>query len=346
MSHSAKSTMKQWIATQPGARHLTLQTMPVPTPGEHEVLVRVEAVSLNYRDIGVIEGTELSADMPFPLTPGSDLAGSVVSAGARVTRFREADAVLGTFWAGWIDGDCPQHARVLGGALPGVLAQYVVLHEDWLVHAPRTLDAVRASTLPCAGLTAWFALVENAGLRAGQTVLVQGTGGVALFGLQLARAHGAEVIVTSASGEKRRRALELGASHVIDRTSGVPWEVQAREYTGGRGVDHIFELVGGENLAASLRAVRQGGRISLIGVLGEHAMTFPSVPAFLTRSVIQGIGVGHRRALEELVRAVDTVALQPVVDACYRFDQLPEAFEHLKRGAFGKIVVDVGSAAA
>ena len=341
MNQSTNSTMKRWTVARPGAQHLTLERVPVPTPGEHEVLVRVDAVSLNYRDIGVVEGTELRAELPFPVTPGSDLAGRVVSTGSRVTRFREADMVLGTFWAGWIDGDWPDHARVLGGSLPGVLAQYVVLHEDWLVHAPRTLDAAQASTLPCAGLTAWFALVEQGGLHAGQTVLVQGTGGVAIFGLQLARAHGARVIVTSGSEEKRHRALALGASHVIDRTADVPWDVQAREYTSGRGVDHVFELVGGENLGASLRAIRQGGRVSLIGMLGEYAMTFPSVPSFLARPVIQGIAVGHRRALEALVRAVDAVALQPVIDASYDFDRLPEAFEHLKRGAFGKIVVKV-----
>ena len=335
------STMTQWTVTRPGVQHSALMSVPVPTPGEHEVLVRVDAVSLNYRDIGVIEGEASGGGVPFPLTPGSDLAGTVVATGSRVTRVRESDAVLGTFWAGWLDGDCPPTARVLGGSLPGVLAQYVVLHEDWLVHAPRTLDAVHASTLPCAGLTAWFALVEKGGLRAGQTVLVQGTGGVALFGLQLARAHGAQVIVTSRSEEKRRRVLELGASHVIDRTVDDGWDTQARAFTDGRGVDHIFELAGGENLGTSLRALRQGGRISLIGVLGEYAMTFPSSPSFLTRPVIQGIGVGHRRALEELVCAVDAVSLEPVVEAIYDFERLPDALAHLKRGAFGKVVVRV-----
>jgi NADPH:quinone reductase-like Zn-dependent oxidoreductase len=332
------STAKQWVVTHPGIEHLDLQVKPIPVPAEHEVLVRVDAVSLNYRDLGVIEGED-GVSMPFPLTPGSDLAGRVVAIGRRVTRFREDDSVLGTFWAGWLDGEWPPTARVLGGSLPGVLAQYVVLHEDWLVHAPRTLDAAQASTLPCAGLTAWFALIEQGALRAGQSVLIQGTGGVALFGLQLARAHGAEVIVTTSSQEKAHRALALGASHVIDRRAHPQWDVQARDYTQGRGVDHIVEIAGGENLAASLRALKQGGRISLIGVLGEHTMTFPSVPSFLTRPVIQGIGVGHRRALEELVRAVDAIGLKPVVDDCYAFEQLPRALAHLKRGAFGKVVV-------
>lgn len=341
---SINSTMKmtKWTVARPGLQHLQIERVEVPTPGEYEVLVRVDAVSLNFRDLGVIEGED-GAAMSFPCTPGSDLAGSVVAVGSRVTRFGEGDNVIGTFWAGWLDGEWPTTARVLGGSLPGVLAQYLVLHEDWLVRAPRTLDAVQASTLPCAGLTAWFALVEKGGVRAGQTILVQGTGGVALFGLQLARAHGAQVVVTSGSEDKHRRVLELGASHVIDRNAHPQWDVEAREYTEGRGVDHIFELAGGDNLATSLRALRQGGRISLIGVLGEHAMTFPSIPSFLTRPVIQGIGVGHRRALEELVRAVDVLALKPVVDASYAFEQLPEALAHLKRGAFGKIVVRMHS---
>lgn len=340
MMTSTNSTMKRWTVTSPGAQNLTLETVPVPTPGEHEVLIRVGAVSLNYRDLGVIEGDD-GAAMPFPCTPGSDFSGRVVAIGRRVTRFREGDDILGTFWAGWLDGDWPSTARVLGGSLPGVLAQYVVLHEDWLVPAPRTLDAAQASTLPCAGLTAWFALVEMGHVHAGQTVLMQGTGGVALFGVQIARAHGAQVIVTTGSEEKRRAVLALGASYVIDRNAHPQWDVLAREYSNGRGVDHIFELAGGENLAASLRALRQGGRISLIGVLGEQTMTFPSVPSFLTRPVIQGIGVGHRRALEDLVCAVDATGLTPVIDARYAFEQLPQALAHLKRGAFGKLVIDV-----
>lgn len=334
--------MQRWVVAQPGAQHLSIEESPVPTPAANEILVRVSAVSLNYRDLGVIAGEDGAPSMPFPLTPGSDMAGVVVAAGGSVTRFREGDQVIGTFWAGWIDGDWPDHARVIGGKLPGVLAEYVVLHEDWAVHAPRSLDAVRASTLPCAGLTAWFALVEKGALHAGQTVVVQGTGGVALFGLQLARAHGAEVIVTSSSSDKLARALALGATHGIDRLQHPRWDEVVRELTGGRGADHVFELAGGDNLGASLRALRQGGRISLIGVLGELSMTLPSVPSFLTRPVIQGIGVGHRRALEALVRAIGATKIEPVVDTVYSFDKLPEALQHLERGAFGKLVVKMG----
>jgi NADPH:quinone reductase-like Zn-dependent oxidoreductase len=336
------STMKKWVVTEPGVEHLSLQEAAIPTPGPGEILVRVRAVSLNYRDLGVIAGEDGARTTRFPLTPGSDMAGIVVRAGPTVTRCREGDLVLGTFWAGWIDGDWPPHARVIGGMLPGVLAEYVVLHEDWAVHAPRSLGAAEASTLPCAGVTAWFALVEKGAVRAGQTVVVQGTGGVALFGLQLARAHGAEVIVTSSSDAKLRRAIELGATHGIDRSRHARWDEAVRDLTNGRGADHIFELAGGDNLGTSLRALRQGGRISLIGVLGELSMSLPSVPSFLTRPVIQGIGVGHRRAFEELVRAIDATGVKPVVDAVYGFGELPRAVEHLRRGAFGKLVINVG----
>jgi NADPH:quinone reductase-like Zn-dependent oxidoreductase len=334
--------MSKWVLRDHGVQHLRLEETLMPTPGVGEIVVRVAAVSLNYRDLGFIAGGESGAQAVLPVTPGSDLAGTVVAAGAGVTRFSEGDAVLGTFWAGWIDGECPPEAGVLGGSLPGVLAQYVVLNEAWAVRAPRTLTPAEASTLPCAGLTAWFALVEKGAVHAGQTVVMQGTGGVALFGLQLARAHGAQVIVTSSGAAKLRRVRELGATHGVDRSATPDWDRVARERTGGRGVDHVFELAGGDNLGASLRALRQGGRISLIGTLGGYSMALPSIPSFIGRPTIQGIGVGHRRALEDLVRAVDALALKPVVDTVYPFDELPAALAHLERGAFGKVVVEVG----
>ncbi|WP_176058202.1 NAD(P)-dependent alcohol dehydrogenase [Paraburkholderia sp. BCC1876] len=335
-------TMGQWVLREAGAHNLRLEEKAMPTPGAGEIVVRVAAVSLNYRDLWFIADEQTDTSATLPATPGSDMAGTVVATGAGVTRFSEGDDVLGTFWAGWVDGECPPDASVLGGSLPGVLAHYVVLHESWAVRAPRSLSAVEASTLPCAGLTAWFALVEKGAVHAGQTVVMQGTGGVALFGVQLARAHGAQVIATTSSAAKLQRVLELGATHGIDRNATPDWERVARELTGGRGVDHVFELAGGENLGASLRALRQGGRISLIGTLDGYSMSLPSIPSFLGRPTIQGIGVGHRRALDDLVRAVDALALKPVVDTVYAFDQLPAALAHLERGAFGKVVVKVG----
>lgn len=230
----------------------------------------------------------------------------------------------------------PYHT--LGGFYQGVLAEYVILHEDWLVAAPASLDDVQASTLPCAGLTAWFALVEQGKLHAGDTVLVQGTGGVALFALQIAKAHGAEVYVTSGSDEKLARALALGANHGINRLDG-DWVEAIYALTQDRGIDHVIDTVGGTNLGNSVRAVAVGGRISVIGILEGNEISAPAGPLLLKSAVIQGIGVGHRRALEGLVRAVDAVNLQPVIDQVYRFDQLSQALDHLDRGPFGKIVL-------
>ncbi len=228
--------------------------------------------------------------------------------------------------------------KTSGGYFQGMLAEYVIVNENALVASPETLNDEEASTLPCAGLTAWFALVERGQLRAGQSVLVQGTGGVAIFALQIAKAHGAEVFVTSGSEEKLALAKTLGASHGINRLKG-DWAEDALMLTQDRGIDHIIETVGGENLKHSLRAVAVHGRISVIGVLAGTDISLPAGELLLKSPVIQGIGVGHRRALEDFVRAVDVTGLKPVIEHRYRFDELEQALEHLDRGAFGKIVL-------
>ena len=228
--------------------------------------------------------------------------------------------------------------QTLGGYFQGMLSEYVIMRENWLVAAPETLDDAEASTLPCAGLTAWFALVERGQLRAGQSVLVQGTGGVAIFALQIAKAHGAEVFVTSGSDEKLALAKTLGADRGINRLKG-NWADEIYALTQDRGIDHIIETVGGENLRHSLRAVTVHGRISVIGVLAGSEISLPASELLLKSPVIQGIGVGHRRALEDFVRAVDVTGLKPVIEHRYRFNQLEEALVHLDRGAFGKIVL-------
>lgn len=247
--------------------------------------------------------------------------------------------MISTFWAGWTDGVFPEQAISLGGPGPGMLASHVVINEQWAVAAPQSLSAAQASTLPCAGLTAWFALVETGALRAGQTVLIHGTGGVALFGLQIARAQGATAIVVSGSDEKLAKALALGASHGINRHTEADWSGAVRALTSGRGVDHVLELAGGANMGRSLQATAQGGRVSVIGTLGGTEVSSSVFPFLGTRATVQGIGVGHRRALEELVRAVDATGLQPVIDAEYGHTALPEALAHLARGPFGKVVV-------
>ncbi len=212
--------------------------------------------------------------------------------------------------------------------------------EDWLVRAPATTSDAEACTLPCAGLTAWFALVELGRLRGGDTVLVEGTGGVALFGLQIAKALGAETILVSGSAEKLARARPLGADHGIDR-SVEDWVEAVLRITGGRGVEHLLELVGGPHLGRAVQAAAVGGRISQIGVLEGFEVTAPAGPLMLKNLTIQGIGVGHRRALEDLVAAVDQMGIKPVIDRRYPLAELPAALDHLDGGPFGKIVLEM-----
>lgn len=333
---SLPSTLMRWQLADFGARHLAYVEAPMPHPTGREVLVRVDAVSLNYRDQLVVDNQYGMGAAP-PFTPGSDMAGQVVATGTGVTRWQPGQAVISTFTAGWLDGQAPAEAMPLGVPGPGMLATHVLLHEDWLVAAPTTLDAAAASTLPCAGLTAWMALVENGGLRAGQTVLVHGTGGVALFGVQIARLHGAQVYVTSGSPEKTPAVLALGAAQVLPRSG--PWPAQILERTGGRGVDHVLETAGGATLGQSLQALAQGGHVAYIGVMEGAGFSGSGFDLITKRARVQGVSVGHGRALQDLVRAVDAGKLQPVVAALYPAAQLHEALAHLARGPLGKVVV-------
>jgi NADPH:quinone reductase-like Zn-dependent oxidoreductase len=336
-------TMRRWEMDGIGRDRLELRDVPIPEPGPGEVLVRVAAVSLNYRDKMVVESGR-GLPLAFPFTPCSDLAGTVAALGADVTRFVVGEDVISTFTPDWIDGRRQGDARTpayrtLGGYYPGALADYVALPADWFVRAPSTLSHAEASTLPCAGVTAWFALVERGRVSAGETVLVEGTGGVSLFGIQIAKLHGAEVIV-SGSADKVARALELGADHGIDRRQD-GWVEEVLRITGDRGADHILEVVGGPHLANAVQTAAVGGRIYQIGALAGFEVSAPAMPLMLKDVTIHGIGTGHRRALERLVAAVDRTGLKPVVDERYPLGELPAAFEHLEHGPFGKIVIDM-----
>lgn len=338
------SMMQRWEMDGHGYDKLALREVPIPEPKAGELLVKVGAVSLNYRDKLVIEGG-MNLPLAFPFTPGSDLAGTVEAVGSDVTRFVAGDRVISTFAPGWIDGAPLGNGRVppyktLGGIYPGVLAQYVSFPQDWFAGAPVTLDDTEASTLPCAGLTAWFALVEKGKLQPGEIVLVEGTGGVALFGLQIAKAHGAQVIVVSGSAEKLERTKALGADHGIDR-SVEDWVEAAYQITGDHGADHILELAGGPHLGKAVQAAAIDGRIYQIGVLEGFEVAAPAGPLMLKNLTVQGIGVGHRRALEDLVAAVDRTGIKPVIDRRYPLAELPAALNHLDRGAFGKIVIEL-----
>lgn len=344
MADMTTGTMTRWTVSAHDIATLQPETLPVPAPGPGEVLVKIGAVALNYRDKMVVE-TGMGLPLRLPVSPASDMAGQVLATGAGVSRFKTGDRVIAQFIPDWIDGRRPGTAwplplDTLAGTMPGLLATHAVLPEAWLVAAPSTLDDAGAATLPVAGLTAWMALVEYGRIRAGDTVLVQGTGGVALFGLQIARAHGARVLVTSGSADKLAQARQLGADHGIDRTAG-DWAEAAVAATGGRGVDHLLEVAGGAGLGTSLRAIAPGGRISVIGVLDGAEISANVKPLLTKAPVIQGIAVGHRRALEDFVRAVDMLGLKPVIARRYRPDAIREAFAHLDRGPFGKLVIEM-----
>jgi NADPH:quinone reductase-like Zn-dependent oxidoreductase len=331
------NTMKRWEAHRPDIDALRVADVDRPEAGPGEVLVRVEAVSLNYRDLAMLEGS-LQSWSGVQL-PGSEMAGEVVAVGAGVTRFEAGDRVVSVDIRHWIDGPAPEDNTNTAPFL-GRLGQYATASEDMLVCAPASLDAVAASTLAVAGLTAWFALVELAKIRAGETVVVQGTGGVSLFAVQFAVAHGASVIVVSGSPGKLMRVKALGATYGIDRNEVEDWDARVLELTGGRGADHVLEMGGGD-ITRSLNAIRVGGRISIIGLLSSSELRAPITTIMFKRAQLIGLGVGHRRALEDMIAAVDYLKLQPVIEAVYPFDQVPEAFEHMKRGAFGKVVVRI-----
>jgi NADPH:quinone reductase-like Zn-dependent oxidoreductase len=336
--------MRRWSMPAIGRDNLKLETVAIPEPGPGEIRVRVSAASLNYRDKLVIE-TGMGLSLPTPFVPASDMAGVVDSTGSGVTRFKPGDRVMSMFKPDWIDGRDNGNARTpayktLGGAYQGVLADYVVFAQDWVTASPHSLDDAQASTLPVAGLTAWFALIELGKLKAGSTVLVQGTGGVALFGLQIAKAYGANVIVTSRSDSKLERAKALGADHGIN-SSKEEWVEAVYRITHDEGAHHILEIAGGANLGQSIRAVAVHGQISVIGVFEGFEVAGPAAPLLLKSPVIQGISVGHRRSLEDFARAIDQTGIKPVIDGRYPLEDLHQALDHLDSGPFGKIIIEL-----
>ncbi len=336
-------TMKQWEMTGIGREQLVLCERPIPVPGPRDVLVKVRAVALNHRDKMVIESGR-GLPLQFPFTPGSDLAGEVISLGEATDRFSVGDRVISCFTPEWIDGTRPGTGRIpayrtLGGFYPGVLAEYVVLSQEWLTAAPATLDDAHACTLPCAGVTAWFALAERGRVRAGETVLILGTGGVALFGLMFAKLQGAEVIVSTVP-DKVDRVRALGADQIVDRNR-TDWLDDIYALTDNRGVDHILETVGGNHLGCSVEAAAIGGHIYQIGALAGFDISSPVMPLLMKDVTIHGIATGHRRALENMVRAIDRNHAVPVIDSRFSLASLPLALDRLDNGPFGKIVIEL-----
>ena len=316
--------------------------LPEPKPGPRQVKVRVAACSLNYRDLAIVLGSYRMAVKPN-LIPLSDGAGEVVEVGAGVTRVKAGDRVAGCFFQRWIGGPiaADTHASALGGSIDGMLAQYAVLEEDGVVALPAHFSFEQGATLPCAAVTAWHALAGHARIVAGESVLVQGTGGVSIFALQFARLMGAQVIVISSSDDKLARAKQLGAAHGVNYKAVPDWDKAVVEATGG-GVDHVVEVGGPGTLARSLRAIRVGGRITLIGVLSGAAEINPML-IFSRRANLQGISVGSRQMFEAMNRAITASGLTPVIDKAFTFDEAPAAFRHLQSARhFGKVVIRVG----
>jgi NADPH:quinone reductase-like Zn-dependent oxidoreductase len=315
---------------------------PRPEPGPGQALVRVHATSLNYRDLMVVKGL-YNPKMRLPRTPLSDAAGEVEATGAGVTRVRVGDRVAGIFMQGWLEGPLTElkAKSALGGALDGVLAEYVVLDEQGLVHIPPHLSYEEASTLPCAAVTAWNALM-GVGLEPGETVLALGTGGVSIFALQFARLAGARVLITSSSDKKLERAGQLGASDGINYRSVPDWDKKVRDLTSGTGVDHVVEVGGAGTLPLSLRAVRVSGHIALIGVLSGNAGEVNPLPVLVKNIRLQGIFVGSRAMFDAMNGAITLHKLAPVLDRVFPFEQAREALRYMESGAhFGKIVIRV-----
>src|SRR5262250_2028671 len=313
--------MKAWELNGFGLEHLNLADRPIPKPAPSEVLVRIKAVSLNYRDKLIYDGI-YNPDLRFPVVQGADASGEVVEVGRQVTRFRIGDRVVTHYATRWLDGE-PQgdeSVHTLGNTISGALTEFVALDEQALVTKPQYLTDEEASTLPVAALTAWMALVEKGKLKEGQTVLIQGTGGVSIFGLQLATALGARAIVTSSSDEKLARAKALGAVHGINYSRVPNWEEAVLELTAQKGVDHVLEVVGGDSLSKSIAATKPGGQISVIGILTGLTSTIELWRVLKNQVVLRGIGgAGHRRAFEDMNKTLAKFQLRPVIDTVYSF---------------------------
>jgi NADPH:quinone reductase-like Zn-dependent oxidoreductase len=337
--------MKVWQLAEWGKENLQVAEREVPRPGPGDVLVRVHAASLNFRDRPALDGVHLLGRTPRPYTPCSDMAGEVVEVGADVTRWKAGDRVSANYYTRWLDGVAPPDIDVnfygLSLDLQGTLAEYVLVPEIALVRAPDALSMEEVATLPIAALTAWSALITEGQLRPGQSVLLQGTGGVSLFGLQFALMTGARAILLSRSAEKLERARAIGARDVIDTSEHPDWAERVKEITNGRGADHIFETVGGESYRKSLAAAAMAARITTVGFLESTEFSLPIVPIIVRRVLIQGLSVGHRRAFEDMIAAIEVNGLKPVIDHVYDWHDVPAAFDHLERGAFGKIVVSI-----
>lgn len=332
--------MRAYVLTGDAGSPLELRQVPDPEPGPGEVAVRVLATSLNYRDLMIARSGRSG------VVPLSDGAGEVIAVGAGVSSVQPGQLVCGCFFAHWPSGriTAAVHDGALGGAVDGMLAEVVVLPEHGVIPAPRGWTAEQASTLPCAALTAWNALVGGQPVRAGQTVVLLGTGGVSVFGLQLAKLLGARTVITSSSDEKLARMEPFGPDATVNYTAHERWSDVVLEETGGLGAELILEVGGAGTLAQSMRCVRHGGQIALIGILaGTSAKVNPGL--LVSRSAdLRGLYVGSREQFAEMNAAIDQHGLDPLIDEVFPFEDAAAAYRHLASQAHvGKVVISVGS---
>jgi NADPH:quinone reductase-like Zn-dependent oxidoreductase len=330
-----------------GIDNLTVTPADIPTPGPHEVLVDLHFASLNFRDLMTVLGT-YNPKMTLPRVPGSDGSGIVAAIGSEVTRFNVGDRVTSLFFQDWHDGEIQPSTpkSALGGVIDGTFTTARLFPETGLIAAPTYLTDEQAATLPCAALTAWNALVEKGRLRAGETVLILGTGGVSLFALQIAKAHGARVLITSSSDEKLARARTLGADETINYRTTPNWDDEALRLTANRGVDHVVEVGGSGTIERSLKAVRPAGHVYIIGALtGPPTESNPGIHprSILTRSLyVCGVYVGSHAMFHRMNAALATNQIHPIIDRTFPLTQAREAFHHLQSGShFGKITLSL-----
>lgn len=339
--------MKAWVLRKNDIRLEGLERAEWPEPqvGPNDVLIAVRAASLNYRDVLIATNNYGTAPVEDDLVLLSDAAGEVLAVGPGVTRFKVGDRVAGTFFQVWKDGPMRALPPALGLPLQGVLAERIALHEDGVVRIPETLSYEQASTLPCAGVTAWNAtMMGRQPIKPGQTVLVLGAGGVSMFAAQFADAAGARVILTSSSDEKLERAYRHLRAQ--DRADGInyrdtpDWDRKVHELTAGRGADHIVELGGAATLARSYRALAFGGRIALTGFRPGASGDCDPWPLMMKDGHIDGVGVGSTRMFEDMNRAIDARRLKPPMDAVFSFEEAVDALRHLASGAaVGKVTI-------
>ncbi len=336
--------MKAVTLSKPGGLdclHLVDVDEP-PAPGAGEILVRLHASSLNYHDYGVVSGRKAIGEDRIPMSDGG---GVVEAVGAGVAEFAAGDHVVSCFFPLWEDGPptIADFSTTPGDGIDGYAREKVVCPANWFTRAPKGYSHAEAATLTTAGLTAWRALVVNGGLKAGNSVLVLGTGGVSIFALQFAKAMGASVVATSSSDAKLERARALGADHVINYKRHEDWGREVLDVTGGRGVDHVIEVGGPGTLPQSIAACRIGGHIALIGVLTGRAGPVPTAAMMAKQQRLQGLIVGSRRDQMDMVRAIEVTGLKPVIDSTFALQDMADAFRHEESGAhFGKICIEIG----